>query len=91
MIVATSLYMQVTFVFRQLKVRGKTPRCWSVSIGLFSNMKMYLRTYAVQVLIDLLQNLLTWVTYFFLQCSLPSCPNKKPKEQLFMREKIEMP
>lgn len=27
MIVATSLYMQVTFVFRQLKVRGKTLRC----------------------------------------------------------------
>lgn len=38
---------------------------------------MYLRTYSVHVLIDLLQNLLTWVTHFFLQCSLPSCPNKK--------------
>lgn len=26
---------------------------------------MYLRTYSVHVLIDLLQNLLTWVTHFF--------------------------
>lgn len=50
---------------------------------------MYLRTYSVHVLIDLLQNLLTWVTHFFLQCSLPSCPNKKTKEQLFMREKLK--
>lgn len=53
-------------------------------------MKMYLRTYSVHVLIDLLQNLLTWVTHFFLQCSLPSCPNKKkPKNSCLWGKKLK--
>lgn len=54
-------------------------------------MKMYLRAYAVQVLIDLLQNLLTWVTHFFFFCNALylHARIKKPKNSCLWGKKLK--
>lgn len=53
-------------------------------------MKMYLRTYSVHVLIDLLQNLLTWVTHFFFCNALYLHARiKKPKNSCLWGKKLK--
>lgn len=52
-------------------------------------MKMYLRTYSVHVLIDLLQNLLTWVTHFFCNALYLHARIKKPKNSCLWGKKLK--